>query len=69
MYEVRCEKCDVRSRMYDGRCRMEDGRCRMEDGGVGVEFCGKSGGRKMGERRSWVRCERVRRGYGKSTEM
>ena len=41
----------------------------MEDGGVGMEFWGKSGGRKMGERRSGVRCERVRRGYGKSTEM
>ena len=48
---------------------MEDVGCRMEDGGVGMEFWGKSGGRKMGKRRSRVRCERVRRGSGKSTEM
>lgn len=48
---------------------MEDVECRMEDGGVGMEFWGKSGGGKMGERRSGVQCERVRRGSGKSTEV
>jgi hypothetical protein len=35
----------------------------------GMKFLGKSGGRKMGKRRSGVQCERVRRWYGKSTEI